>query len=295
MRPRIIVHTGAGSNHAVRERLQAAKLAVSRGLEFLKSGAPAVYGVKEAIKVLEDSGVCNAGRGAYLQLDGKRRYDASLMTSGLQVGGVIQCYGIKNPIDLAFYILKQKYLTHISGDGALKVSQEIGMEEELESPPHVFGVYKKFREVVGDRRTYAEISEVVNNFLEENNLRHFHNGTVGCVAIDSQGNLASGSSTGGMFMAMIGRVGDSAQIGCGNYCNEDAGVSVTGLGELVIPLTVAREVVDKIGHGMNPQLACEAMVRETLQKEGDIGIISIDKEGDIGKFYSSEMMPIAYN
>jgi beta-aspartyl-peptidase (threonine type) len=277
----IAVHGGAGDDSKyIRDNfdayLEGLQAAVEYGHEILAKGGTAMDAVQEAVKILEDNELFNAGRGSALNRDGDVEMDAAIMDGrDLKAGAVSMIRGVKNPIELARAVMNHTRHVYIAGEGALKVAKI----KDLEMRPDDYFITEQQREVL----------------LEEAaaDARGNHHGTVGAVALDMAGNLAAATSTGGIVNSHPGRVGDSCIIGAGCYANnETCAVSCTGEGELIMTGVVAHKVAMLLElKGYTIQQACDSVIHN-IEKPflGDIGIISVDKEGNLGVSYQSGRM-----
>lgn len=271
----IIVHGGAGSKKPSKKRLEELKSALETGFRILKEGGPALDAVAQTISQMEDSGVFNAGLGSNLQLDGVRRLDASIMDgSDLNAGSVIGLEGFKNPIKAARLVmdLTHKVLTN-RGAGPIAGGNEL---ELLPLPDE--GALKRLEEAQGKKSDAMRLYE-----------KYFS--TVGAVALDSAGNLAAGSSTGGIPAMLPGRVGDTPLIGAGVYAENLLGaVSCTGKGEDIIRLCLAKEVCMNM-RAKNPMNAVEASFKRLKRFNGAAGVIALNMKGQPVILHTTEYMP----
>jgi beta-aspartyl-peptidase (threonine type) len=254
----VIVHGGAKEIEPEKEAPNRAgcRAAVEAGSTVLKRGGSAVDAVEAAIRVLEADPTFNAAFGADLNADGAVQLDAALMDgSDYAVGGVCGTTGIRHPISVCRLMLPETP-TLLSGEGARRFAKEKGAElcepDALISPEQAAG-----------------------QAASENN-------TVGCVALDVHGDLAAGTSTGGLPKAYPGRVGDSPLPGCGLYAeNRMGGVSLSGDGESIARMMVAGRIMRRLAH-QRPQPAIEEALAEMDAVGGDAGAIAIDRQGRIG-------------
>jgi isoaspartyl peptidase/L-asparaginase-like protein (Ntn-hydrolase superfamily) len=265
-----IVHGGAGKRRAYEtERLKACREACRAALAC----TTALDAVEAAVRVLEEHPLFNAGLGSVLQLDGKAREDAALMLSDGRCGAVCAVSDILHPITLARKVMEETPHILLAGEEALAWALSHGFKRsDLRTPERI----RQWREwKTAHRRQAAKLSH----------------GTVGAVALDAEGRLAAATSTGGIFPALPGRVGDSALIGAGTYCNQVAAASATGSGEAIIRSTLAREAVRCVEEGMTPQQAARRAIRR-LQRvgKGTGGIIVLDRKGRVGAAFTTEAM-----
>lgn len=232
----MVVHGGAGK-HTAFIKANASNIragltkAVALGHEILKNGGSALDAVEEAVKYLEDDPLFNAGRGSCLNALGEVEMDASIMDGKeLDAGAVSMVRGIKNPISLARVIMHKTQHVFLSGYGAYEIAQLEGLsleEPEYFITPHQYQNYLR----LNNKETFQDI------------LQKPDTGTVGAVALDAYGNLASGTSTGGTSNCLPGRIGDSCIIGGGCYANnKNCAISGTGHGEVLITGVVGNTI-----------------------------------------------------
>lgn len=290
----IIVHGGAGTirnEERIPKILEGVREAVLTGWKELKRGS-ALDAVEEAVKVLEDNPIFNAGTGSVLTLDGKVEMDAAIMSSNLEAGAVAGVWGVKNPISVARKVMEKTDHVLLVGDGAVKFARLVGFEEYDPITEERLEQWKKLKEKLlneGSIPHWKRISELIREYPEL--LRS----TVGAVAFDGE-EIVAGTSTGGVFLKMFGRVGDTPIIGSGTYANEFAGASCTGLGEVAMKLTLAKTATDFVKSGMNAQKASEAAIGLATRYFGNdnMGIIMVDRNGNIGFARNTKHMSVAY-
>lgn len=275
----IVIHGGAGAmskdkmtpamDSSYRASLQEA---LNVGREILIAGGTSLEAVEKTINVLENNPLFNAGKGAVFTHDGKNELDASIMDgSNLAAGSVAGVTDIKNPITAARYVMTKSEHVMLTGVGASQFAKEQGLEIV---PPEYFRTEKR----------YNELQEI---------LKREKNGTVGCCALDKQGNLAAGTSTGGMSNKKYNRVGDAPIIGAGTYANNaTCAVSATGHGEFFIRWTVAHDISALMEYkGLTLKDASELVVNEKLVKAGGSGgVICVDSKGNVSMPFNSEGM-----
>lgn len=306
-----ILHGGAGvikrgSLSPEREKEYRDKLeeAVMAGYKALKDGKNSLDAVETAVLILEDSPLFNAGKGAVFTADGKNELDASIMDGkNLNVGAVAGLHTVKNPILLARAVMEKSEHVMMIGEGAEKFAKEMSIEIVPEKYFFVQSRWDSLQRIIKrEKEREKEMKEAVrkgkkvsvNEFFEMPANKF---GTVGAAALDKDGNLAAGTSTGGMTYKKYGRVGDVPVIGAGTYANnETCAVSATGWGEYFIRLGVARDISALMEYkGMTVQAAADMVIKQKLQKAGgDGGIIAIDKAGNLGISFNSEGMYRAY-
>lgn len=284
---KIIVHGGAGRipEEIERQRKPILEEAARAGLRAAAEGPERA--VEAAINVLEDSELFNAGYGGSIQLDGVVRLDASIMNSSLECGGVIALEGIRHAISVALLVMRESPHVLLTGAGALRFAQEFGFkQEDLRSPRALERLKKLQQELEG--LDYREQLRVLRE-----KVRPKCGGTVGAVAL-VDGKLAAGTSTGGRWTMLPGRVGDTPIIGAGTYCNEHGGASATGAGEDIIRVALAREVVRLIEEGKHPQEAAERAIAMFAERTGsEAGVIALDRFGNHGAAFNTPQMGYA--
>ncbi|MCF7890708.1 isoaspartyl peptidase/L-asparaginase [Candidatus Bipolaricaulota bacterium] len=277
----IIVHGGAGKipEEDLEDRKSVLTEAATQGLE---KDDP-LKAVEKAVRILENDPLFNAGYGGSLQLDGKARLDAAIMRSDLSAGGVINVEGIKNPITLANGVRRKTPHVLLQGEGALELARNLDLEmaDETRSPK----ARKKWEDLMNDLSGLSYLEKLEK--LAESKEGH---DTVGAVALEGEV-LAAGTSTGGVSTQMKGRVGDSPIIGSGLYCNEHGAVSTTGIGEAIIKVNLARELVYRIEGGLNVQEAAETAISRLDRSTGSrAGLIVLDSKGEVGTAYNTRDM-----
>ncbi|MBC8432619.1 MAG: isoaspartyl peptidase/L-asparaginase [Desulfobacterales bacterium] len=292
MKPKIIVHGGArrsGNNES--ERKTDVINACKTGYEALLE-KDAVEAVEIAIRNLEASEYLNAGVGSYLQLDGRVRMDASIMKDDLSAGAVIGIEDVEHPISVARRVMETTQHVILSGPLATEFAHSEGFPRYDPRTKPKINLWMEIMEEFRQKTTYEQIFHV-DKYLKEGSLNL---GTVGCVAMDANGNIAAGTSTGGLKMNVPGRVGDSGIIGAGTYCSKFGGASCTGHGEKILILCLAKKVLNYLKHkgAGNAMDATKYGVEELNSLQAPGGIICIDKEGHIGYAHNTAMMTMHY-
>ncbi|WP_018974890.1 isoaspartyl peptidase/L-asparaginase family protein [Rudaea cellulosilytica] len=286
--PVLVIHGGAGvvrkemtpeKEKAVRAGLEKA---LQAGYSALKSGASSLDAVTRAIVVLEDDPNFNAGKGAVFNHDGRNELDASIMDGAtLRAGAVANVHRIKNPIELARAVMEKSEHVMLIEEGAEKFAKSIGMH--LVDPKYFYTEerWKALQQALDEEK--AKTAEPGKTP---------HHGTVGAVALDSKGNLAAGTSTGGMTNKRFGRVGDSPIIGAGTYADARCAVSATGWGEYYIRATAARDICARVEfRGDELKKAADEVVLGVIPKlGGDGGVIALDKDGNIAMPFNTDGM-----
>ena len=265
VRPVILAHGGAGSKPSTAPQKECLRLSLARGHELLCRGASAIDAVEEAIRTMESSGLFNAGTGSRLQLDGRRRMDAALMDGrDLRAGAVAGIEQVRHPISAARLVIEKTSHVLIAGPPATRFARHFKLDRQAPPTP---ADRKRFR--IGDpigrqRQTLSLYAQMIR---EE---------TVGAVALDLAGDVAAGASTGGIAYMLPGRVGDTPLIGCGVYADNEAGaVSMTGIGESIIRLAMAKDIVDHLGQGERPAAAARHAINKLVRRIGAAGEIGV--------------------
>ena len=288
--PLLVIHGGAGVERkdfsAAEERAARAALteALRQGHQALIAGKPALDAVTAAITVLENDPTFNAGRGAVFTHDGKNELDASLMDGAtLRAGAVAGVHTVKNPILLARAVMEHSPHVMMVGQGA----ELFAAEQKIELvDPSYFRTEKRWEQL--QRALKEEAAGQTHVDLET--AKHF--GTVGAVALDGQGKLAAGTSTGGMTNKRYGRVGDSPIIGAGTYASDQCAVSGTGWGEYYIRLSVAHEICARMKYLKETpaQAGEEVIVKRIPELGGDGGGIVLSADGKAAMPFNTEGM-----
>ncbi|MBY0067646.1 isoaspartyl peptidase/L-asparaginase family protein [Empedobacter falsenii] len=285
----LVIHGGAGTilkKNMTPEKEKAYRDALAesltKGYEVIKQGGESENAVIEAIKVMENSPLFNAGKGAVFTHEGKNELDASLMIGNtMQAGAVAGVTTIKNPILAAKAVLQNSAHVMMVGKGAEEFAQTQGLEivdpsyfkteERWNSLQKVLEKDKEEMELDHDAKTQAYVPF---NFVDEKF------GTVGAVALDNKGHISAGTSTGGMTNKRFGRVGDSPIIGAGTYANSEVGVSSTGWGEYFIEAVAAYDVAALMNYKkLSSKKAGEEVIKKIGNLGGDGGMIILDKNG----------------
>ncbi len=288
--PVFILHTGAGIVHEglTPERdahmREVMKQAAEKGYGILKSGGSSLDAVSAAIVILEDEPEFNAGKGAVFNHDGKNELDASIMDGAtLRAGAVANVHRVKNPILLARAVMEKSPHVMMVGDGAEAFAASIGMS--LVDPKYFY-----------TERRWQELQKALKEDEAQKKSTASKHGTVGAVALDSKGNLAAGTSTGGMTDKRFGRVGDSPIIGAGTYANGKCAVSATGWGEFYIRSVAAHDICARVEYrGESLQQATDDVVIGVVPKlGGDGGVIALDADGNVVAQFNTEGMGHAW-
>ena len=291
----ITLHGGAGAIRAqdMPDTLQAAytqalQQALDAGYTILANGGTAMAAVKATILYLEDNILFNAGRGAVFTKKGLHELDAAIMNGKtLEAGAVAGVRNVRNPIELAERVMLHSGHVLLSGNGAIDFAIQQGIP--LESDHYFFSQYRYDQWVAIRDSEFYQLDHKADNLMGKDKKL----GTVGAVACDMQGNIAAGTSTGGMTNKKYGRIGDSPIIGCGTYANNNTcAISCTGHGEIFIRTVAAYDVSCLMEYkGFTLQQAMEEVVHHTLIKMGgEGGMIGADATGNTAWVFNTAGM-----
>jgi beta-aspartyl-peptidase (threonine type) len=302
----IVIHGGAGtiSRAAMTpEREAEYRAALTQALEaghaVLERGGTSMDAVTAAINVMEDSPLFNAGKGAVFTNDGKNELDAAVMDGRtLAAGAVAGLHHVKNPINLARTVMEKSPHVMMIGEGAETFARQQGVEMV---PASYFRTENRWEAL--QRALEAEKRQGTTSYFRaleaspDAETRAAKFGTVGAVALDRSGNLAAGTSTGGMTNKRYGRVGDVPIIGAGTYANNaSCAVSATGHGEFFIRYTVAHDICARMQYrGVPLREAADQVVMDVLVKAGgEGGVIAMDAQGNVAMPFNSSGMYRGY-
>lgn len=275
----IVIHGGAGT--ILREEMSGEKeqafretllLAMNAGYAILENGGASLDAVVATIRLMEDSPLFNAGKGAVFTHEGRNELDASIMDGAtLNAGAVAGVARIRNPIELARLVMEKSVHVMLAGHGAEEFARTQGVEWV---DPEYFYTERRWLDL-------------------QKKIADSKHGTVGAVAVDRDGNLAAGTSTGGMTDKKFGRVGDSPIIGAGTYANNrSCAVSGTGHGEYFIRATVAHDICALVEYaGLSVSAAADKVIHEKLTAMGGTGgVIVLDREGNVAMPFNTQGM-----
>jgi len=307
----LVIHGGAGTilkrnmtpekeaayNKALEEALQA-------GYTILKNGGSSLDAVEVAVKIMENSPLFNAGKGAVFTNEGRNELDASIMDGrNLKAGSVAGVTTIKNPITAARAVMEKSEHVMMIGPGA----EKFAVQQKIETvEPRYFYTEERYQSLLRLKKqdsTKMELDhdsttkETQEALLKQPGNRDHKYGTVGAVAVDMHGNLAAATSTGGMTNKRFGRVGDAPIIGAGTYAkNATCAVSCTGWGEFFIRLSVAKTVSDLMEYkNFSVKKATEELIlKQVPELGGDGGLIAVDRNGNIAMPFNTEGMYRGY-
>lgn len=291
----LVIHGGAGTikkslmmpekEAAYRAALQSA---LNAGEQILQNGGSSIDAIEATIKILEDSPLFNAGKGAVFTNQERVELDASFMDgASLQAGAISGVTSIKNPVVAARQVMEHSEHVMLSGIGAEAFADQQGLEMVQNNYFHTEHRLNQLRR----KKQQAQANTPEVDHIAEPVEKKY--GTVGAVALDKEGNLAAATSTGGMTNKRFGRVGDSPIIGAGTYANnETCAVSCTGYGEYFIRHVVAYDVSARMMYAdMSLKEAGDAIIHEVLKEKGGTGgLISIDRQGNIHMPFNTEGM-----
>lgn len=294
----LVIHGGAGTikrenmspekEKAYHEKLREA---LDSGYAVLERGGKSLDAVIAAVKIMEDSPLFNAGKGAVFTADGKNELDAAMMDgSNLMAGSVAGVTTIKNPITAAYAVMTKSDHVMLIGKGAEKFAGDQGLE--IVDPSYFFDS-TRYQQLLRAKENEAnKQAALIDPFIKDKKF-----GTVGCVALDQYGNIAAGTSTGGMTNKKYGRVGDAPIIGAGTYANNaTCGVSATGWGEYFIRLSVAHDISAMMEYGgfTLMQAADTVVMKKVPALGGDGGAIALDRQGNIAMPFNTSGMYRGY-
>jgi beta-aspartyl-peptidase (threonine type) len=288
--PVLVVHGGAWAmpDDMVEAHINGVRNALAAGWRVLERGGPALDAIEEAVVIMEDDDTFDAGRGSFLNRDGKVQLDALIMDGAtLRAGGVGCVERLRNPVRAARKILSESPHVYFVAEGAERFAAEHGTalcrNEDLVIPREV----ERLREY--QREAAARGPGKDGNDLFAPSISH---DTVGAVALDRSGNIAAATSTGGTLNKAPGRLGDSSLIGCGCYAdNLSAAASTTGWGEPIMKLVLAKWTADRVAAGNLPEWAAQEAMNYLKQRlNGHGGIIVLNAQGQFGIAHNTPRM-----
>jgi beta-aspartyl-peptidase (threonine type) len=287
MQPVLLIHGGAWAmpDDAVVAHENGIANALTAGYTLLEKGASAVDAVEAAVAVMEDDDTFDAGRGSFLTQDGRVQMDALLMNgANLRTGGVACVERLRNPIRAARLVLDHSPHVYFVGTGAERFVRQNGMA--LVDNTELIVPRERERLMAFQK---AELEGATDTTFSGPLDSH---DTVGAVALDADGNIAAGTSTGGTLSKAPGRVGDSSLIGCGCYAdNLSAAVSLTGWGEPIMKLVLGKWAVDRVAAGASPEDAARDAIAYLFERLGGHGgIILLGPDGRVGMAHNTPRM-----
>lgn len=290
----LIAHGGAGKWRpgSDDDAVEGLRAAVEAGRAILAGGGSALDAVCATVTCLEDNPIYNAGTGAVLNFDGFCELDACVMESrGARVGAVSGLQRVRNPVLVARKVMEETDHVMLTGDGAQRFARVMGFPDHDPVTPERradwFDKRNRIDEVLGARALK------MRRFLAEH--PEYAGGTVGAAAVDSAGVLAAATSTGGVTLKMVGRVGDSPVPGAGNYACARVAASATGTGEYVLRSLATRAVAERVEGGA-PLAEAVAAVLARLGEDydADVGLIAVDDRGTPVALHRTRDMPHAF-
>jgi L-asparaginase / beta-aspartyl-peptidase len=290
----LIVHGGAGNWRpgSQTDAVEGVRDAAAKGRAVLRAGGSALDAVCAAVVALEDDPNFNAGTGACLNFDGFCELDASVMESReSRVGAVAALQRVKNPILVARKVMEETDHVMLAGEGAQRFARIMGFGDHDPVTPARRADWEQKRANLDG--VLGKHGLRMRRFLKDH--PEYAGGTVGAAAVDVNGVLAAATSTGGVTMKLVGRVGDSPLAGAGNYASRHVAVSATGTGEFVIRSLAARTISDLMEHGAKlPSALADVMGRLKRDYDADVGIIAVDSSGTPLAMHLSRDMPHAF-
>ncbi|RZK86540.1 MAG: isoaspartyl peptidase/L-asparaginase [Pedobacter sp.] len=297
----MVIHGGAGTilkkNMTPEKEAEYVKVlteALKAGYAKIKDGKTSLDAVEATIHVLENDPHFNAGKGAVFTHDGRNEMDAAIMEGKtLMAGAVAGVTTVKNPISAARAVMEKSEHVMMVGAGADLFAKDAGLEIV---DPKYFWTKERWdglQQAIKEDSTKAVLDHGSKKSELLGSKNHDYKfGTVGCVALDKAGNLAAGTSTGGMTNKKYGRVGDAPIIGSGTYCNnETAGISCTGWGEFYIRNVVAKTISDLMEYkGLSVDAASKIAIEKVGKMGGDGGLIALDRKGNMSMPFNTEGM-----
>src|ERR1035437_8760603 len=297
--PVLVLHGGAWAipDDMVQPHLSGLSIAMAAGWAMLQQGRSALDAAEEAVAIMEDDPTFDAGRGSFLNRDGRVQLDALIMDGAtLRAGGVGCVERLRNPVRAARKILSESPHVYFIGQGAEQFAAEHGIplcnNQDLVIPREV----ERLREYQAEAARRPPSQHGNHLFAPSSDDVTISHDTVGAIALDSNGNIAAATSTGGTLNKAPGRLGDSSLIGCGCYANnESAAVSTTGWGEPIMKLVLAKWTADRISAGNLPEWSAQEAMNYLKQRlNGHGGIIVLNPEGHIGIAHNTPRMAWAF-
>jgi L-asparaginase / beta-aspartyl-peptidase len=291
----LIAHGGAGNWRPGSEAdaLEGMRSAAEAGEKVLRGNGSALDAVCATVVSLEDNPIFNAGTGGVLNFDGFVEMDACVMESrGARAGAVSAVQRVKNPVLVARKVMDETDHVMLTGEGALRFARAMGFGDHDPVTP---ARRKDWQDKKGhlDEILSGERSLKMRRFLKDH--PEYAGGTVGAAAIDANGVLAAATSTGGVTMKLVGRVGDSPIPGAGNYASPYIAASATGTGEFVMRSLATRAISEAVEHGASfPDAMRQVLERLGRDFDADVGIIGVDRNGVPVAVHRTKQMPHAF-
>jgi beta-aspartyl-peptidase (threonine type) len=290
----LVIHGGAGyiknlppeAEKAYKEKMEEA---LHAGYIILENGGNAIDAVEKTINIMENSPLFNAGKGAVLNNLGQVEMDASIMDGkSLNAGAVAGVHHIKNPISAARIVMDSSKHVLLCGEGAEQYLKHFGLEMKDNEYFIIEKRKKQLKKIQGKKTAQTDYTWPKSQAIIDDHKY----GTVGCVALDKKGNIAAGTSTGGLMNKKYGRIGDSPIIGAGTYANNaTCGISCTGTGEYFIRTMAAHEASELMRYkNYSLKEAQKSAINQVEELGGDGGMIGLDKKGNISWYFNTEGM-----
>lgn len=281
MKPVIIAHGGAGGVNHPHRRAQGLIKACSVGYGMLLQGSSSLDAVEQAVMTLEDVSIFNAGRGSSLNLDGVPEMDASIMTSTMRFGAVAAITDVRYPIQVARLVMEKTDHLILGGKNAVRFARIMGVSKYKCVTAEKRRIWKRMRKQI--RSAYFEkLSDLVEYY-----------GTVGVVAIDKNGTITAGTSSGGITMRLPGRIGDTPSPGAGTYTDQNGGIGATGHGEEILRHLLSFRAAQYMAR--DPALvAGKKIISYANKHKCRCGLIGIDKKGRIMCVNNTKAMSWCY-
>lgn len=297
---RLVIHGGAGTitkdtitPEQEKEYKEKLTEALNAGYAVLNSGGTSIEAVQKSINVMEDSPLFNAGKGAVFTHDGRNELDASIMDGKTRkAGAVAGVTTVKNPINAAIAVMEKSPHVMMVSNGADLFAKEQGLTIVDPSYFRTEHRWQQLQKAIEKEQVVLDHDGKTAALFVDPMMYDYKYGTVGAVALDQHGNLAAGTSTGGMTNKRYGRVGDSPIIGAGNYAdNETVAVSATGSGEMFIRTLTAFNIAAQVKYKNLPlEEAAQNALDEVKAINGSGGVIVLDKSGNYTMSFNSEGM-----
>jgi beta-aspartyl-peptidase (threonine type) len=290
----LIAHGGAGNWRPGSEddAIAGMSAAAERGRAVLRAGGSALDAVCATVVTLEDNPIFNAGTGAVLNFDGFCELDAAVMVSRDSCAGAVAALQrVKNPILVARKVMEETDHVMLAGEGAQRFARVMGFPDHDPVTPARKADWQDKRKRVDE--VLGKHSLKMHRFLKDH--PEYAGGTVGAAAVDVNGILAAATSTGGVTMKLVGRVGDSPLAGAGNYASRYVAASATGTGEYVMRSLAARAISEKVAHGATLANAMKEVLADLRRDyQADVGMIAVDSAGIPVAQHLTRDMPHAF-
>jgi beta-aspartyl-peptidase (threonine type) len=290
----LIAHGGAGNWRpgSEEEAVAGMKAAVEAGRSILRGGGSALDAVCATVVLLEDNPIFNAGTGAVLNFDGYCELDASVMDSReARVGAVCGLQRVKNPVLVARKVMEETDHVMLAGEGALRFARVMGFPDHDPVTPQRAADWREKKAHLEE--SLGKHSLKMRRFLKEH--PEYAGGTVGAAAVDVSGALAAATSTGGVTMKLVGRVGDSPVPGAGNYASSRVAASATGTGEYVLRALATRAISEAVERGATLDAAMAGVLdRLGRDFDADVGFVAVDASGRAAAVHRTRDMPHAF-